>query len=262
MSQLRVTPRGARARTIGAIVVHAGAGDSYLSPSLADITIPFVSGYDRVWTTTGIVAGWMLIVLGLSYYARGRIGVARWRSLHYHRALAWLLGVSTGCSRGPTLGTAWFLISTLAVVLPAGAADRAARRAPSRAAVVSREAVERFACFGGTCEVRVAGDDGRAAAVAARERLLEWHDRFSRFTAESELSRLNADPRAEVPASDALLALVDAIAAAGERIGGLVDGTLTREIAAAGYDRGMPRVGGRGTLALRLAPRRRRPAGP
>src|SRR5438034_2946735 len=56
--------------TIGALVVHALAllGDGYMKPSLADLTLPFVSGYQRLWTTTGIVAGWMLIILGLSYY--------------------------------------------------------------------------------------------------------------------------------------------------------------------------------------------------
>jgi thiamine biosynthesis lipoprotein len=106
---------------------------------------------------------------------------------------------------------------------------------------MSREAVERFPCFGGTCEVRVAGEHGRAAAGAARERLLEWHDRFSRFSPDSELSRLNADPREAVPASQTMLALADAVATAGERTGGLVDGTLANEIAAAGYDRTMLR---------------------
>jgi FAD:protein FMN transferase len=143
---------------------------------------------------------------------------------------------------------------------------------------VSSEAIERFPCFGGTCEVRVAGPHGRAAAARARDRLLEWHDRFTRFTPDSELSRLNADPRDEVPASESMLALVEAVAAAAEQTGGLVDGTLGREIAAAGYDRdlkrGAPPSGGPGArtppgwsgplplaLALRLAPRRR-PAGP
>jgi FAD:protein FMN transferase len=133
---------------------------------------------------------------------------------------------------------------------------------------MSHEAVERFACFGGTCEVRVAGEHGRAAAVRARERLLLWHRRFTRFEPDSELSRLNADPRAEVPASDTMLALVAAIAAAGEQTGGLVDGTLAHEIAAAGYARPLgtgamrgatPRAGVRPEPAL--APRRH-PAGP
>jgi FAD:protein FMN transferase len=132
---------------------------------------------------------------------------------------------------------------------------------------MSVEVVEHFACFGGTCEVRVAGSYGRGAAATARRRLLAWHDRFSRFLPDSELSRLNADPRDEVPASATMLALAEAVAAAGERTGGLVDGTLVREIEAAGYGDGrVLHAGGSGrplplALALRLAPRRR-PAGP
>ncbi|HTE58970.1 MAG TPA: FAD:protein FMN transferase [Solirubrobacteraceae bacterium] len=130
---------------------------------------------------------------------------------------------------------------------------------------MSREGVERFACFGGTCEVRVAGEDGEAAAARARRRLLAWHDQFTRFTPDSELSRLNADPRGAVPASATMIALAEAVAAAGARTGGLVDGTLAREIAAAGYASAAagPRRGAPLplALALRFAPRRR-PAGP
>jgi len=121
-AQLRVTHEALSLATIAAIVVHAGVllGDGFLSPSLADVTIPFVSGYHRVWTTAGIVAGWMLIVLGLSYYARARIGVARWRTLHRFTALAWLLGVLHGLFEGTDAGTAWFLIAAAAAALPAG----------------------------------------------------------------------------------------------------------------------------------------------
>jgi thiamine biosynthesis lipoprotein len=122
---------------------------------------------------------------------------------------------------------------------------------------MSREAVERFACFGGTCEVRVAGPHGRAAAARARRQLLGWHGRFTRFSPHSELSRLNADPRDEVPASDTMLLLAEAVAAAGERTGGLVDGTLANEVAAAGYESGdMTRAlspADRGGAALPLA---------
>jgi thiamine biosynthesis lipoprotein len=67
------------------------------------------------------------------------------------------------------------------------------------------------------------------------------------------LSRLNADPRAEVPATDTMLALAEAVVTAGERTAGLVDGTLADEIAAAGYRAGAPLPL---PLALRLAPRR------
>ena len=122
-AQLRVMHEALALATIAAIVLHAGAllGDGFLSPSLADVTVPLVSGYQRVWTTTGIVAGWILIVLGLSYYARARIGVARWRLLHRFTAVGWLLGVLHGIFEGTDAGTAWFLIAVAAAALPAGA---------------------------------------------------------------------------------------------------------------------------------------------
>src|SRR5436190_10062136 len=109
--------------TILALVVHALSlfGDSYLKPSLADVTIPFASDYKTFWTTTGIVGGWMLILLGLSYYARGRIGPQRWRRLHRFTALAWVFGLAHALGEGTDAGTAWFLVATAIVVIPAGA---------------------------------------------------------------------------------------------------------------------------------------------
>src|SRR4029450_3981416 len=100
--------------TIVAIVVHAVAllGDTYLRPSLADITIPFVSSYMTLWTTIGIVAGWMMIILGLSFYARARIGQQRWRKLHRFMALAWILGLVHSLGEGTDAGQAGVLIAT------------------------------------------------------------------------------------------------------------------------------------------------------
>src|SRR4051794_34833158 len=73
---LRAVHEALSLATIVALVVHAVAllGDGYLRPSVADIAIPFVSAYERWWMAAGIVGGWMLILLGLSYYARARIG--------------------------------------------------------------------------------------------------------------------------------------------------------------------------------------------
>src|ERR671936_2874969 len=109
--------------TIVALVVHAVAllGDSFLSPTLADIAIPFVSSYMTVWTTMGIVAGWLMIILGLSFYARGRIGQQRWRKLHRFTALAWALGLWHSLAEGTDAGAAWFLIATGIVAIPAAA---------------------------------------------------------------------------------------------------------------------------------------------
>jgi len=107
--------------TIVALVVHAVSllGDSFLSPSLADISIPFVSGYQRGWTTLGIVAGWAMIALGLSYYVRDRIGVQRWKKLHRFTALAWVAGLAHSLGEGTDAGATWFLVATAIIALPA-----------------------------------------------------------------------------------------------------------------------------------------------
>jgi methionine sulfoxide reductase heme-binding subunit len=118
---LRATHEALSLAAMVAIVVHAGAllGDSYLSPSLADITIPFVSSFNRLWTSVGIVCGWLTLILGLSYYWRARIGVARWRRLHRWTAVVWLASVAHAIGEGTDVGQAWFLLGVGALALPA-----------------------------------------------------------------------------------------------------------------------------------------------
>jgi sulfoxide reductase heme-binding subunit YedZ len=109
--------------TMAALVVHAGSllFDSYVSPSLAGVLVPFVGSYQPFWTSLGIVCGWATLVLGLSYYARARIGVARWRRMHRWTALVWLLSLVHSIGEGTDSGQAWFLVSVGLVALPAAA---------------------------------------------------------------------------------------------------------------------------------------------
>jgi methionine sulfoxide reductase heme-binding subunit len=118
---LRVAHETISIATIVAIGVHGVAllGDQFVSPSLADITVPFVSGYKTVWTTVGIVAGWSTISLGLSFYARRWIGARRWRSMHRFTVLAWALGVIHSLGEGTDSGEVWFLAMTAIAVVPA-----------------------------------------------------------------------------------------------------------------------------------------------
>jgi FAD:protein FMN transferase len=125
---------------------------------------------------------------------------------------------------------------------------------------VSAEAIERFECFGSECAVFVQGEGAAAAAARARGRMLDWHVRFSRFIASSELSRLNSDPREYVPVSPLLAKLAAVARAAAEKSGGLVDATLLGKLTAAGYDRELPAALPL-ARALQLAPPRQ-PAGP
>jgi methionine sulfoxide reductase heme-binding subunit len=107
--------------TLASIAVHGLSlvGDRFLHPSLTDVLVPFASGHDRLWTTAGIFAGWGLTALGLSYYARGWVGAARWLASHRFTALAWVLGVAHALGEGTDAGTAWFEVLAGVAVLPA-----------------------------------------------------------------------------------------------------------------------------------------------
>ena len=117
---LRIVHEALSLATLAAIAVHGLTllGDAFMHPSLADVSIPFVSSYETIWTSIGIVAFWALALLGLSYYARGRIGVQRWRMLHRFAALAWILGIAHSLGEGTDAGQAWFLVMTAIVALP------------------------------------------------------------------------------------------------------------------------------------------------
>ena len=92
--------------------------DSFFKPSLLDVTVPFVSGYREPWMSIGIIGGWGLAVLGLSYYARGRIGQDRWRRLHRWTAAAWVLGLVHSIGEGTDNGRMWFLAMAGFVAVP------------------------------------------------------------------------------------------------------------------------------------------------
>lgn len=73
------------------------------------------------------------------------------------------------------------------------------------------------------------------AAAEARRFIHGFDAALSRFRDDSELTALNRDPRAEVPASDLLRRAVSAGIWAAERSDGLVDPTLVKAIVDAGY---------------------------
>jgi thiamine biosynthesis lipoprotein len=103
---------------------------------------------------------------------------------------------------------------------------------------VSTEVHRCFECFGGIASVHVRAtsiEEGERAAVRARSHLLEAHRRLSRFSEDSELTRLNRDPSREVSATPLMRRLAAAVVVAGSRSGGLVDATLLDGIERAGY---------------------------
>lgn len=118
-----------------------------------------------------------------------------------------------------------------------------------------------FECFGSSCAVMVIGCSGDHAAADAvedaRRAMAGWHERFSRFLPDSELSLLNRDPQEEGPVTPLMTRFAAAVMMAGSVTGGLVDATMIDEIEAAGYA-GELRISLPLEAALRRAPERRR----
>jgi thiamine biosynthesis lipoprotein len=139
------------------------------------------------------------------------------------------------------------------------------RSFPRAAAPRRPEHRHTFACFGGQCTVIVADAarpaDAAAAAAMARRALLAWHERFSRFTARSELSRLNADRAETVAVSPLMRRVIETALTAAHDTGGLVDITLADEIELAGYEGHFDGDGADLRAALDAAPPRA-PAAP
>lgn len=94
-------------------------GDSYLNPGLTGIAVPFVGFYRPLWTGLGIVAGYGLAALGLTYYMRDRVGAARWRKLHRLTAVFWVLAIVHTIGAGSDAAQLWFLLASGLLVIPA-----------------------------------------------------------------------------------------------------------------------------------------------
>ena len=67
------------------LLLHAGAllFDPVLHFGLPAILVPFVAPWHSGAVAMGIVAGWLSLMLALSFRARRRIGQRTWRVLHY-----------------------------------------------------------------------------------------------------------------------------------------------------------------------------------
>jgi methionine sulfoxide reductase heme-binding subunit len=107
--------------TMVAIAVHGASllGDTYLRPTLIDVILPFALSYKTIPTSIGIIAGWGMVILGLSYYVRRWIGVQRWKMIHRFTALAWAFGLVHTFTAGTDAGQLWFVALIVLTALPA-----------------------------------------------------------------------------------------------------------------------------------------------
>jgi predicted ferric reductase len=69
---------------IGFLAVHVGIllFDKYLTFSLIQILLPFLSTYRPVWVGIGILSLYTVILVTVTFYLRGRIGTKAFRAIH------------------------------------------------------------------------------------------------------------------------------------------------------------------------------------
>ncbi|MGZ4218164.1 MAG: hypothetical protein ACXVHB_01355 [Solirubrobacteraceae bacterium] len=119
-AKLRHFHESATLVTLGLIVVHGGLllFDSYLRPGLVALTVPFTLAYRPLFTGLGIIAGWLAAILGLSFYARKRIGARTWRRMHRFTIVAYVLALAHVIGAGTDIRSPWMLALLTGLTAP------------------------------------------------------------------------------------------------------------------------------------------------
>jgi methionine sulfoxide reductase heme-binding subunit len=105
---------------LAAIAIHGLAllGDQWLKPGWRGIAVPFALSYRPAYTGLGIIAGYLGLLLGPSFYLRRRIGARRWRKLHRAIVIVWLLSVAHALGAGSDGERLWLRAIALSPLAP------------------------------------------------------------------------------------------------------------------------------------------------
>ena len=103
-----------------AIAVHGITliGDAWLNPGVDGVLIHFSMGYQPLYTGLGTIAGYLAVALGLSFYARRRIGAKLWRKAHRATVVVYVLAIVHTLGAGTDAGSSWLRAFMLATGLP------------------------------------------------------------------------------------------------------------------------------------------------
>lgn len=105
---------------LGAIAAHGLllAADPWLKAGAKGILVPFAIGYRPVWTGLGIIGGYLAVILGLSFYARRRIGARLWRKMHRFTVVVYVLSLIHALGAGTDASIPVVRYAMLASTLP------------------------------------------------------------------------------------------------------------------------------------------------
>jgi sulfoxide reductase heme-binding subunit YedZ len=124
---------------LGALALHAAALvlDATVKVSLAGLVVPGLVTYRPAAVATGVIGGWLFVVVTASFWLRKRIGARVWRRLHWLTYGLFALATIHGATAGTDTSQPWARSLYLGAVSAVTAATvwRAlvppARRAPA-----------------------------------------------------------------------------------------------------------------------------------
>jgi sulfoxide reductase heme-binding subunit YedZ len=99
---------------LGAVTVHAVALllDPVMRFSLPVVLVPGIAPWRPLAVAAGVLAGWTMLVLALSFHVRRRLTQRRWRLLHYLGLAAFACAIGHGLTAGTDLrGTTGLLVA-------------------------------------------------------------------------------------------------------------------------------------------------------
>jgi sulfoxide reductase heme-binding subunit YedZ len=106
---------------LAAVALHAVALllDPVMRFSLTVVLVPGLAPWRPTAVAAGIVAGWSMLALAISFHVRRRLTQRRWRLLHYLGFAAYAFALGHGLTAGSDLRAATGLIVAGALVAPA-----------------------------------------------------------------------------------------------------------------------------------------------
>ena len=84
--------------------------DTYFDYDLWQISVPFLSEYRPVEVGLGIISGWLMLAVTLSFYMKKQIGGPKvWKMLHYTSFAVFGFGTLHGIMSGTDSGSRWMI---------------------------------------------------------------------------------------------------------------------------------------------------------
>lgn len=104
--------------TLGLLAAHITAAvlDPYAPIRVVDAFLPFASSYRPLWLGLGALALDLLLAIVVTSLLRTRIGLGRWRTIHWATYAAWPVALLHGMGTGTDASRTWMLALTFACV--------------------------------------------------------------------------------------------------------------------------------------------------